>query len=421
MSAHQAHDDPAPRRRERLPDELTFGNSMKTLLPGIVLTTLLALAACTENSQPTTAKPPAADIAAGKAIAERDCRACHGANGGGVAPAIPHLAGQREAYLFASLKEYKDGKRAHAALKDMTKQMSEADLRNVAGYFASLPPVANAAAQDVQHSSPFEKGKALAAACASCHGQDGNAKTPGTPSLAGQQPHYLVAAIQEYHQGDRKMGLMKSQLRDSDRLDLENLALYFAAQTPVQRAAAPHGDPAAGEPLTAMCGGCHGAGGVSSDAATPSLAGQDPRYVVNAIKAYRKTRQNWGMQRYVAALSDKDIDNIAAYYAAQKPRASDQVPNSTQELAAKCDRCHDAEPTPSMAAPKMRGQDKDYLVMALRAYRDDKRESSTMHRMSFPYSNAMIDSLATWYASQPATGPQAGNANLPASASQPAK
>jgi cytochrome c553 len=373
---------------------------MKNLLLGIVLT-LLALAACTEKSEPT-ANPVSADVAAGKAIAERDCKACHGANGGGVAPAIPHLAAQRESYLLASLKEYKDGKRSHAALKDMTKQMSEADLRNVAAYFASLPPVANPTAQDIKHSSPFEQGKASAVACGGCHGEDGNAKTPGTPSLAGQQPHYLVAAIQEYHQGDRKTGLMQSQGRDADRLQLENLALYFAAQTPVQRAPASHGDPAAGEPLTAMCGGCHGAGGVSSDAATPSLAGQDAQYLVSAIKAYRKTRQNWGMQRYVSGLRDKDIDNIAAYYVSQKPRASDQVPSSTQELAAKCDRCHDAEPTASMSAPKMRGQDKDYLIMALRAYRDDKRESSTMHRMSYAYSNAIIESLASWYASQPA-------------------
>lgn len=373
---------------------------MKNLLLGILLA-LLGLAGCTDKA-PTTPQPVKADIAAGKAIAERECKACHGANGGGIAPAIPHLAAQRESYLLASLHEYKDGKRAHAALKDMTKQMSEADLRNVAAYFASLPPVTNPTTQDIKHSSPFEQGKALASACAGCHGADGNAKTPGTPSLAGQQPHYLVAAIQEYHQGDRKMGLMKSQLRDSDRLDLENLALYFAAQTPTQRGPAAKGDAAVGEPLTAMCGGCHGAGGVSSDAATPSLAGQDPQYLAGAIKAYRKTRQNWGMQRYVSALSDKDIDNIAAYYAAQKPKAADQVPSSTQELAAKCDRCHDAEPTDAMAAPKMRGQDKDYLVMALRAYRDDKRESTTMHRMSFPYSNAIIESLASWYSTQPA-------------------
>ena len=170
----------------------------------------------------------------------------------------------------------------------------------------------------------------------------------------------------------------------------------------MKRAAPTHGDAAAGEPETAMCGGCHGFRGVSVDAATPSLAGQDAEYLVKAIKSYRTTRKNWGMQRYVAGLSDKDIDNIAAYYATQEPKAADQVPTSTQELAAKCNRCHDQAASPTMAAPKLNGQDKDYLVMALRAYRDDKRESSTMHRMSFPYSNAIIESLASWYASQPA-------------------
>jgi cytochrome c553 len=71
-------------------------------------------------------------------------------------------------------------------------------------------------------------------------------------------------------------------------------------------------------------------------------------------------------------------------------------------LADKCNRCHDVDDNSPIVAPKMRGQDKDYLVMALRAYRDDKRDSSTMHKMSFAYSNAMIESLALWYSMQPA-------------------
>jgi len=373
---------------------------MKNSILGIVVMSM-TLMACTEKTAPT-AKLATADAGAGKIIAERDCKACHGLNGKGVAPAIPNLAAQRERYLLNSLNEYKDGKRTHAALKNMTSHMSDADLRNVAAYFASLPPIANTAASDIKHSSPYEQGKVLAAACAKCHGEDGNSTIPGTPTLAGQQPHYLVAAIQEYHQGDRAKGAMKSSLRESDKLELESLALYFAAQTPVKRTAHTRGDAAAGEPASAMCGGCHGSHGVSVDAATPSLAGQDAEYLVKATKAYRTTRKNWGMQRYVAGLGDKDIDNIVAFYASQTPKAADQVPTSTQELAAKCDRCHDQDASPTMAAPKMKGQDKDYLVMALRAYRDDKRESSTMHRMSFPYSNAIIESLASWYASQPA-------------------
>jgi cytochrome c553 len=140
---------------------------------------------------------------------------------------------------------------------------------------------------------------------------------------------------------------------------------------------------------------------VSSDAATPSLAGQDPRYRMKSIKAYRTSRQHWGMQRYVAGLSDKDMENIAAFYVVQQSRAADSVPSSARELATKCDRCHDTEDSSKMVVPILRGQDKDYLVMALRAYRDDKRESTTMHKMSIIYSNAVIDDIASYYASQP--------------------
>ena len=195
---------------------------------------------------------------------------------------------------------------------------------------------------------------------------------------------------------------MKSIMRDSSRLELEQLALYFASQKPVSRGPARNGDAAAGEPLSAVCGGCHGARGVSADAATPSLAGQDAQYLIRSIKSYRTTRRNWSMQRFVGGLGDKDIDNIVAYYTSQKPQPADAVPSSAQELAAKCDRCHNDDTNPSMVAPKMAGQDKDYLVMALRAYRDDRRESSAMHKMTTPYSNAIIDSIASWYASQPA-------------------
>ncbi|OGA49803.1 MAG: hypothetical protein A3G25_00695 [Betaproteobacteria bacterium RIFCSPLOWO2_12_FULL_63_13] len=364
-----------------------------------------ALVACSDKQEPTgkaEAAKPIGDVNAGKIIAEKSCKTCHGLDGKGVAPAIPHLAAQRARYLLASLIEYKNRQRTHAALRDLTRDMSDADMRNIAAYYAAQPPVVNAAASDVKHSSAYEAGKKLAAACTQCHGVDGNSTVPGTPSLAGQQPHYLVAAIQEYHQAERATPAMKGILGNASKLELENLALYFAAQTPVKRTDKNHGgNPKAGEPLTAMCGGCHGTRGVSADAATPSLAGQDAEYLIRSTKSYRTIRKNWGMQRYVAGLSDKEVEDIAAFYATQEPRAADKVPTSTEELAEKCNRCHDHE-NPGMAAPKMRGQDKDYLVMALRAYRDGKRESSTMHRMSSPYSNAIIESLAAWYATQPA-------------------
>ena len=117
----------------------------------------------------------------------------------------------------------------------------------MSAYFAGLPPVANTAAKDAKHTSPYEKGKALAVECAKCHGEDGNAKTPGTPTLAGQQPHYLVVSILEYHRDDRKMTSMKSVMRDSDRLDRKPRPVFRRADS-VQRAAPTRGDAAVGVP-----------------------------------------------------------------------------------------------------------------------------------------------------------------------------
>jgi cytochrome c553 len=387
---------------------------MKSLLVAVVVSVLMvackdskgpvAASAPAEKATATTAapatSPPGGDAGAGKVIAERECTGCHGSDGKGVAPGIPNLAGQRERYLFLALTEYIDIKRTHSALKELAQRLTTPQLRDVVAYYASQPPITPVAVKDAQQVSLLEKGEVLAAPCAKCHGKEGNSTTPGTPSLAGQQPHYLATAIQEYHRGERGSAAMKSIVRNASPLEVESMALYFASRSPAKRTAPPFGDPTAGEPRTAMCGGCHGLRGVSGDASTPTLAGQDPQYLLRSIKAYRTTRQHWGMQRYVAGLSDKDMENITAYYTIQQSRPADSLPSSARELAAKCDRCHDVEDNPKMVTPVLRGQDKDYLVMALRAYRDDKRESSAMHKMSVIYSNAVIDDIAAYYASR---------------------
>jgi cytochrome c553 len=376
---------------------------MKHLLFAMAVSAALAGCSDHEGSPKGTAQEaPAADVAAGKILAERECKGCHGLDGKGAAPGIPHLAAQDEHYLRASIKAYREGKRTHAALRDMTAGMSEADLRNVVGYYAGLPPIRPAAGESAPRFLPYENGKALSSACAKCHGDDGNTKTPGKPSVAGQQPHYLVVAVHEYLNGVRATDPMHSQLRRLSKLDVESVALYFASQTPAQRSAPSFGNPAAGEPLTAVCGGCHGSHGVSTDAATPNLAGQDPQYLVHAIKSYRKTRRHEGMEAYVGDLSQQDIENIAAFYSVQQSRPAEKGQTLVQELIAKCDRCHAGNvENAAMAVPRIKGQDKDYLIMALRAYRDDRRESSMMHNMSLPYSDSIIESVASFYASQP--------------------
>ena len=375
---------------------------MKRFFLGIAL--CLALVGCSDKDDTAASKSGAGtggDIAAGKALAEKECKACHGPDGKGVAPGIPHLAGQSAHYILASLKEYIDRKRSHAALREIAEHMSEADARNVAAYFSSLPPVPPVAGLTVF--SPYERGKSLAPACTKCHGENGNSTIPGTPSLAGQQPRYFIAANSEYLNGARQKPPMHELVRDLSRIDLESIALYFASQTPAERPKPAFGNAAAAEPKAVFCGGCHGAKGVSTDAATPSLAGQDPDYLVNSTKAYRVSRRHPAMQRAIAGLSDADIDNLAAFYTVQKSRPAENGERLVQGLTEKCNRCHGSDVRNSKTpVPELRAQDVEYLTMALRSYRDERRDSSVMHNMSFPYGDAIVESIATFYASQPA-------------------
>ncbi len=354
------------------------------------------------SSQPQ--KEPAADIAAGKMVAEQKCSPCHALDGSGKGPAIPTLAGQPDRYLLAALAEYKDGRRTHAALRSIIASLSDADTRNVAAYFAGLPPNAAPSQKNVQPFSPYETGKKLAVACGQCHGADGNSKMPGTPSLAGQQPRYFATAVHEYLNGTRGTASpMHMLVRDMRAIDVESVAQYFASQTPAQRPPADFGDAAAGERHTVLCTGCHGPLGVSDDRQTPSLAGQDPQYLVSAITAYRNVRKYEPMILVVAGLSDTDVNNIAAFYTIQKGKPAENGPALVQDLTGRCNRCHGAGVRSSdVAIPRLSGQDMDYLVMALRSYRDNRRRSSLMHNMVLPYSDAVIEALASYYASQPA-------------------
>jgi cytochrome c553 len=313
------------------------------------------------------------------------------------------LAAQVNDYLLDSLRAYREGRRFHAALQDMTAHMSAEEIRNVTAYYSSLPPLEDASRAAAQESmaSPYQQGEAASRSCGSCHGADGNSQIPGTPSLAGQQPLYFAAAVRAYLSGLRDIPEMEHSLRGLSKIDVENMALYYASQMPAKREPPAVGDPRAGEPLSAQCGGCHGAHGVSHDAATPSLAGQDAQYLVNATRAYRDQTRHHDVM--LADSSNQEIENIAAFYSVQESKAAEDGRTSAQELIDKCDRCHgsDIDNVETMM-PIIGGQDREYLARALRAYRDDRRESSMMHKMTLPYSDTMIEAISAEYASRSA-------------------
>ncbi len=168
---------------------------MKRVLLAVALSAVLV--GCADREGTPSATGPAlqpGDPGAGKILAERDCKGCHGLDGKGAAPGIPHLAAQSERYLHASIQAYLEGRRTHAALRDMIAGMSEADVRNVVAFYSGLPAVPVAAGASAPRFLPYEHGKALAADCARCHGADG-AGTTIAPPLWGAGSYNIGAGM----------------------------------------------------------------------------------------------------------------------------------------------------------------------------------------------------------------------------------
>lgn len=75
------------------------------------------------------------------------------------------------------------------------------------------------------------------------------------------------------------------------------------------------GDAAAGKAKSVVCASCHGVAGISSNPMWPNLAGQQEQYLSKQMKDFRDgARKDPMMSPMVAALSDDDIANLAAYY-----------------------------------------------------------------------------------------------------------
>jgi cytochrome c553 len=153
--------------------------------------------------------------AQGKAqgIAGQVCAACHASDGNSIAPANPKIAGQFVEYLDKQLHDFKaqGGKKAareSAIMAGMVANLSDADVKGLASYYASqkLKP---AAAADKDLAALGQKvwrgGNAASGvpACAGCHGPAG-AGLPGQyPRLAGQYPEYVAAQLKAFKEGGR--------------------------------------------------------------------------------------------------------------------------------------------------------------------------------------------------------------------------
>jgi cytochrome c553 len=132
----------------------------------------------------------------------------------------------------------------------------------------------------------------------------------------------LARILAAYKSGDQKDVVMTPLAQPLGDADIRNLAAYYASLScRTVPGAARAGNAATGKVLAKNCAACHGATGISGNPAWPHLAGQKIGYLVNVLKAFRGgLRKDPMMAAVVRGLSDADIEDLAAFYAAQNCR-----------------------------------------------------------------------------------------------------
>ena len=226
--------------------------------PALLLT--VALVAPLAGAQ--TAPAPAVD-----SIAERTraCTACHGKEGRATSEGyFPRIAGKPEGYLFNQLVHFRDGRRSNTAMTYLVQHLSDAYLREIAGYFASLDLPYAAPAPVSVAPAVLQRGEALALrgdaarqlpACVQCHGAALTGVAPAVPGLLGLPRDYIVGQLGAWRSGQRRAHVPDCMAQISARLAPEDVGAVAAwlASRPLPPMAKPLA--AQPQPLPMPCGG----------------------------------------------------------------------------------------------------------------------------------------------------------------------
>lgn len=154
-----------------------------------------------------------------------------------------------------------------------------------------------------------------------------------------------------------------------------------------------------------VCKGCHGDNFTSQMENIPSLAGQLDQYTQWELVYFRSgARKNEQMQPIVQDLSNEDIRNLGAYFAALPPfkAPADDKPDLSAKgkqaaVGRRCGSCHGDNFAGTKAVPRLAGQREDYLAKALHDYKSSARNGGPQGAMSdvaYPLSGEEIEALA---------------------------
>lgn len=160
-----------------------------------------------------------------------------------------------------------------------------------------------------------------------------------------------------------------------------------------------------GAKLAYTCHGCHGMPNHKNAFPiynVPKIGGQHAAYLVVALKAYAsQERAHATMHSHAATMSEQDMQDMAAYLAGQELAPTGKAVGTAPKAAQTCVACHGIDGVGILPEyPNLSGQHRDYLEVALKAYRSGQRKNAVMAGMAAPLTDADIRELARYYASQ---------------------
>ena len=194
--------------------------------------------AVASTSAAVQAKPAVSTAASDKTavkLATEVCSSCHGPGGNSKSPTFPRLAGQRQAYLVAQIKAFKDGQRheqeAHDYMLGMTMLIDDATAQALGRYFASQPHpkgIPGNPAQVAAGKKVYEQGVAGSVPpCASCHGAQAQGDSTMHPRLADQHAAYIVRQLNVIQRNLRNSPEMHGIIKNLKPEDMKNVAAYL--------------------------------------------------------------------------------------------------------------------------------------------------------------------------------------------------
>lgn len=186
-------------------------------------------------------------------------------------------------------------------------------------------------------------------------------------------------------------------------------ALALSTLAPVASAQAAPGDAVRGAKLAYTCYGCHGIPDYRNTYPTyhvPKIFGQRADYIVAALGEYkagtRKHGRNGTMNGQAASMSDKDMADVAAFFAGATPLKGDGPTGTPPAVVATCAACHGADGVAidGTGAPNLAGQHADYLVNSLHGYQKGTRQNAIMQGFAAQLKEEDIQVAAKWFAAQ---------------------